>query len=551
MNKPLMLLIRDGWGMGKGGPGDAVAAANTPNMDRLLATYPMCTLDAAGEPVGVRDGSMGSSEVGHLNMGAGRIVEQEIMRVDRMMRDGSFYECPRLVEAIAHVKSTGGAFHMMGLIQDQGVHAHNDHLYAMLDHLASQGVKDVVVHFFADGRDTPQRSALTFLEPLEAKMAEAGVGRIGTVIGRYWAMDRGENWDRTEKAYRTLAFAEGDYTATSAREAIESAYVRADAQTASGDDICEVDEFICPTIIVDDAGSPVGKLNDGDALLHMNYRQDRAYQLTLVFAEKGFDKFDPAPMPDVFYMGITRYYDEFELALVPPMNMAHLLGEVLAENNKRQLRIAEFQKFRHVTSFFNGKLVEPYAGEDRIEVESITIPENQQPEMSAYEVTPLVVAGVTKGIAAGRQAAIDAPTATLQLGGDLPGGCPVEETYDAIMLNFANCDMVGHTGVFEAAVKSVEAVDTCIGKVVDAVLSVGGTVLITADHGNAEQMVGDDGCAQTAHTTNLVEFVYVADDHAERQLVEHGKLSDIAVTMLDLMGIEKPAEMTANTLLKS
>ena len=270
----------------------------------------------------------------------------------------------------------------------------------------------------------------------------------------------------------------------------------------------------------------------------------------MVFAEKGFDKFDTAPMPDVFYMGITRYYDEFTLALVPPMNMAHLLGEVLAENNKRQLRIAEFQKFRHVTSFFNGKLVEPYAGEDRIEVESITIPENQQPEMSAYEVTPLVVQAVTKGIAAGRQAAVDAPTATLQLGGDLPGGCAVEETYDAIMLNFANCDMVGHTGVFEAAVKAVETVDDCVGQVVDAVLSVGGTVLITADHGNAEQMI-NDGCAQTAHTTNVVEFVYVAADHADRQLVEHGKLSDIAVTMLDLMRIEKPKEMTANTLLKS
>ena len=547
MAKPLMLLIRDGWGIGKGGPGDAVAAARTPNMDRLLAEYPHCTLDASGEPVGVRDGSQGSSEVGHLNMGAGRIVEQEILRVDKMIREGTLFVVPRLVEAVERVKANGGAFHLMGLIQDEGVHAHNDHLFAFLDFLAKSGAENVVVHFFGDGRDTPPRSALTFLDALEAKMAEAGVGRIGTVMGRYWAMDRGENWDRTEKAWRALCFGEGDYTARSAREAIEAAYARADKEAAAGEDIVETDEFIRPTVIVDEAGAPVGRLHDGDALLHCNYRQDRAYQLTLAFAEPGFDKFSLEGAPDVFYMGLTRYYDEFAYALVPAMNMAHLFGEVLAENGLRQLRVAEFQKYRHVTSFFNGKLVEPYAGEDRIEVESITIPEDQKPEMSAYDVTPIVLTAVRDGIAAARSAAEACPTAKVQTGADLPAGCPLDETYDVIVLNYANCDMVGHTGVFEAAVQAVEAVDDCVGQVTDAVLSVGGTVLVTADHGNAEQMIDADGRPQTAHTTSPVHLVYVGAD--KRPLVKHGKLSDIAVTMLELLGIPKPEEMTAQTLL--
>jgi 2,3-bisphosphoglycerate-independent phosphoglycerate mutase len=549
--KPLVLLIRDGWGIGSGGEGDAVSAANTPNMDALLAKHPTCRLGCSGEAVGLRPGSQGSSEVGHLNMGAGRIVEQEVVRVDRLIKTGELFQQPRLVKAVEQVKANGGRFHLMGLVQDQGVHAMQEHLWTMLKFLASQGVKDVVVHFFADGRDTPPKSALDFLAQLQERFDEYGVGRVGSVMGRYWAMDRGENWDRTEKAYRALMFGEG-LTATSAKAAIEHAYQRAEGQKAAGDDIVETDEFIRPTLIVGDDGEPTDLVRSGDALLHFNYRQDRAIQLTKAFVEDGFAGFDRGGVPDVFYMGLTRYYDEFPFSLLPPMNMARLLGEVLCENHLRQLRIAEFQKFRHVTSFFNGKSLEPYGGEDDVQVDSISIPEDQKPEMSAYEVTDLVLTAVSDGIKALRDRAAGADNTKLELR-ELPGdGGDLAGTYDVIVINYANGDMVGHTGVFDAAVKAIEAVDECLGKVVEAVLARDGALLVTSDHGNAEQMLDPEtGGTQTAHTVNDVHCVLVSNDSQRYQLVERGKLGDVAPTMLGLLGIEKPAEMTAESLIKS
>lgn len=550
MAKPLVLLIRDGWGIGDGGKGDAVAAAATPNMDRILETYPNTAIRASGEAVGLRDGFQGSSEVGHLNMGAGRIVEQEILRVDKAIRDGSLFEHPRLTEAVEHCKNSGRTFHLMGLVQDQGVHATEDHLFALLEFLSREGIEDVCIHFFGDGRDTPPRSALRFLERLENVIASTGTGRVATVMGRYWGMDRARNWDRTERAYRALTAGEGR-TAESARAAIEEAYRRADDQEAAGEDLVETDEFITPTIITDDSGNPVGLIQPGDAVLHFNYRQDRAIQLTMAFVEDEFDGFDRGPKPDVFYMGLTRYYDEFACGLIPPMNMNNLLGLVLSERGYRQLRIAEYQKYRHVTSFFNGKRIEPYPGEDRIQVESTTLPEDQKPDMSAYEVTDLMLAAVTNGIGAARAAAEDMDMATVEIpeGDDAFGG-DLDDTYDVIVLNYANGDMVGHTGVFAAARKAIEAVDECLGRVVSAVLERNGTVLVTADHGNSERMIDPEtGGPQTAHTTSPVELAVVCNDHADMRLKDGGKLSDIAPTMLSILGIDIPEEMTADNLI--
>ena len=550
-NKPLLLLIRDGWGIGKKGPGDAVAAAKTPVTDALLAKYPHTVLEAAGEAVGVRAGSQGSSEVGHLNMGAGRIVEQEIVRVDRMIRDGSLFEVPLYRQAIERCKANDSAFHLMGLVQDQGVHSIEDHLFAFVRQLAKEGITRIFVHFFSDGRDTAPQSAKTFLSNLEAVFAEAGAGKVATVIGRYWAMDRGENWDRTEKAYNCMIKGEG-FTAKSAEEAIDAAYARAQEQKKAGDDIIETDEFIRPTVIVDENDAPVGLIKPGDCVLHFNYRQDRALQMTKAFVDEDFNSygFNRGPVGDYFFMGLTRYYDEFSAELVPPMNMSNLLCDVLSAHNLRQLRIAEFQKYKHVTSFFNGKLLKPSAGEDRIEVQSITIPEDQQPEMSIYPVTDMVLTAVNEGIEAVREKATGCDKSRLELGEDMPAGCPVNETYDTIMLNFANCDMVGHTGSFDAAVKAVESVDECTGKVVEAVLAKGGTVLVTADHGNAEQMVDANGGVQTSHTTNLVEFILVSDEMTDAKLIEKGKLADIAPTMLKILGVDQPAEMTAESIIE-
>ena len=553
MGKPLVLVIRDGWGIAPDGPGNAVTQARTPNMDKLLAEHPNCVLEASGTAVGVRAGSQGSSEVGHLNMGAGRIVKQEVVRVDELIESGELFKIPRLVDAVSYCKSAGSKFHLMGLVQDQGVHATQEHLFALLGFLAEQGLRKVFVHFFGDGRDTPPRSALTYLAQLEEKIAQCGVGQVASVMGRYYAMDRTGNWDRTECAYHALTSGAG-LVANSAKQAIENAYARADAvidrrKTDEDEDrIPETDEFIRPTLIVNAEGKCPGLIRDGDVVFHTNYRQDRAIQLTQAFVEDEFDCFPRGRKRDVTYIGMTRYYDEFAQALIPPMNMANLLGDLLGRNGLRQLRLAEFQKFKHVTSFFNGKLLAPFELEDRIKVDSITIPEDQKPEMSAFEVADLAVCAISDGISAVRQMAMEMDIAHLESPETLDAAERIDDTYDVIIINFANGDMVGHTGVLSAAIKAIETVDECVGRVVDAAMARGGTVLITADHGNSEQMIDAQGAAMTAHTLNDVEFVFVGGDDGLIRLKPRGKLSDIAVTILGLLGIDVPEEMTADNL---
>jgi len=574
MGKPLVLLVRDGWGRAPAGPGNAVTLARTPTMDRLLSTYPKCMLECSGEAVGVRKGAQGSSEVGHLNMGAGRIVEQEILRVDRLIASGQLAREPLLVKALGNCKQHNSSLHLMGLVQDQGVHATEEHLYALLRVAKDAGLTKVYVHFFADGRDTPPRSALIYLARLEEQFRQIGVGQVATVMGRYYGMDRGNNWDRTKRAYDAMVHGIG-LRARSAEAAIQEAYARADAEIAKRgeaakeeagaacaansedkeaepQEVLETDEFVQPTIIAGDDGQPLAQIRDNDSVIHFNYRQDRAIQMTRAFVEEDFKGFVRDPRPKICYVGLTRYYDEFENAIIPPMNMKNLLGEVLSRRGLWQLRISEYQKYRHVTSFFNGKRVKANPGEDRVQVASITIPEDQKPEMSAYEVTDLVLVAVSAGIAAVREKAKNTEGVTTA-----PAESPAlpadrgKDTYDVIVLNYANCDMVGHTGSLEAAIKAVETVDTCVGRVVEAVLARDGTVLVTSDHGNAEQMIDPEtGAPHTAHTTNDVDFVFVRSDVGGVRLRPLGILSDIAVTMLQLLNIPVPPEMTAKSLLE-
>jgi 2,3-bisphosphoglycerate-independent phosphoglycerate mutase len=562
MARPLVLIVRDGWGCGNpDDPGNAVSAAATPNTDRLLAGYPHTRLGAAGEDVGLTAGSQGSSEVGHLNMGAGRIVEQEVVRIEKRIKDGSFFSDRKLLGAIENCKERRTALHLMGLVQDQGVHAMEGHLYALLDLAGREGLEQVFVHFFSDGRDTPPRSALVYLERLEARIAETGIGKVASVMGRYYAMDRDRNWERTRLAYEALTEGKG-YRARSASEAIEAAYGRADAAIrdaeAAGRDLAgvvETDEFIKPTLIVADGGAPLGVVRPGDSVVFFNYRQDRAVQLTMAFVEVEFDypEFHRGPRMDLCYLGLTRYYDTFDNYIIPPMDMSNILGEVLAGHGMWQLRISETQKFRHVTSFFNSKREEAFPGEERILIASPKVPEDQKPEMSAYEVTEIVLVAIRDGIAAARQAACSTGEVRLYEAPPLEASAErFRDTYDIIIVNFVNGDMVGHTGVFEAGVKAIEAVDECVGRVVDAVLARDGVALVTADHGNAEAMIDPaTGKVQTAHTLNDVDFIYVAKGAAGIRLRDRGNLSDIGPTMLRILGIPQPPEMTARSLVAS
>ncbi len=556
MPRPIVLIVRDGWGIGRDYPGNAVALAHPPVLGRLLATYPNTVLGAAGRDVGLRPGYQGSSEVGHLNMGAGRIVEQEIVRVDKLIASGELFRHPRLLDATRQCAERGTALHLMGLVQDQGVHATEEHLYALVELAKRESLTRVFVHVFSDGRDTPPRSALVYLERLERKLAEVGVGRIASVMGRYYAMDRALNWDRIQRAYDALVHGKG-LLAPSARAAIEQAYARADrtlaaraAGTAGEDVLVETDEFIQPTLIAGDDGRPRATIRSGDAVVHFNFRQDRAIQLTRAFVDEPFTAFDRGPRLDICYRGLTRYYDEFPYAVLPPMNMDALLGEVVSAAGLWQLRIAEYQKYRHVTSFFNGKRIQPYAGEDRILVPSVTVTEDRCPEMKAYPVTDLVVTAIRDGIAAARRAASTGEGVQLEI--EPSRALPEErgrDTYDLIVLNYANCDMVGHTGVLPASVRAVQVTDECIGRVVEAARERGGAVVVTSDHGNVEQMIDPEtGGVQTAHTTNDVECIYVRDDDRQRVLRPRGVLADVGPTILQCLGLRVPPEMTAATL---
>lgn len=505
---PLVLVILDGWGLCEHKEGNAIVLARTPHMDRLWDQYPSTILSSSGEAVGLPEGQMGNSEVGHLNLGAGRVVYQELTRISKAIREGTFYNNDVLLEAVERVKKNGSALHLMGLLSDGGVHSHIEHLYALLELARDQGIEDIYVHAFLDGRDVPPDNALDYIVPLEDRLKKMKVGAIATVMGRYYAMDRDRRWDRTERAYRVLVLGEG-LKAGSAGEAVRQAYARG-----------ETDEFVQPTVINGPAGKPVATVRDGDAIIFYNFRPDRARQISRAFVDEEFDGFTRPVHPEVYFVCMTQYDKTIEAPVAyKPQVLVNTLGEVLSYRNLRQLRLAETEKYAHVTFFFNGGVEKPNAGEDRILVPSPKVATyDLKPEMSAYEVTD---------------------TFLKQL---------AEEKYHVVIMNYANPDMVGHTGVMEAAIKAIEVVDHCVGKVAGAVLQKGGTLIITADHGNAEMMKDNSGHPHTAHTTDPVPFILVGPEVKNLQL-RRGSLRDVAPTMLELLDISKPREMTGSSLI--
>lgn len=502
--KPLMLMILDGWGIN---PCDnqinAIKNAAPKEYLELLAKYPHSQLKASGEAVGLPEGQMGNSEVGHLNIGAGRVIYQPLVKITKDIRDGEFFEIPVLKEAFEYAKENNTAIHFAGLVSDGGVHSHIDHIYGLLQMAKNYGLTKVYLHAFLDGRDTPPSSAVNFLAQVEAKMAEIGVGKIATISGRYYAMDRDKNYDRTKIAYDNMTLGNG-IEVSSADEAIKASY-------AAG----VTDEFVKPTVI-----DKEGLVKSGDVLINFNFRPDRARQITRAFNDKEFTFFDRNINPIKVYC--MRQYDSTIDAPViyKDDEIVNTFGEVISKAGLTQLRTAETEKYAHVTFFFNGGVESQYPGEDRKLVASPKVATyDLKPEMSAYEVTE----GAKEALVSGK--------------------------YDVIILNFANPDMVGHTGVLEAAVKAIKAVDECVKVLVDTVLSLDGSVLITADHGNAELMVDPETNAPfTAHTTNEVPFIYVSN-HTEGVTLKDGKLADIAPTMLNILGIEQPKEMTGENLI--
>ncbi|MDP6524169.1 MAG: 2,3-bisphosphoglycerate-independent phosphoglycerate mutase [Kiritimatiellia bacterium] len=515
MRRPVALIIRDGWGLREETEGNAVAAADTPNTDSYKENYPWTTLECSGEAVGLPDGYQGSSEVGHLNMGAGRIVIQELKRIDDGLRTGALFDVEKWRNLVANWKQNESVLHLFGLLQDEGVHAHEEHLFKIMRRARSEYAEGrITIHPFLDGRDTPPRSTLEYIAKLEKVMAEVGNCRIGTAMGRYYAMDRSKNWELTDTAYHCIVSAEGR-RADSAVAAVEESY----ANDKTPDNVEMFDEYIPPYCIGDYAG-----VEDGDVVIHTNYRQDRAIQLTYAFVEDDYEG-TLKVKPSVTYLGLTRYYDTFKDYMMGAMDeeggMENLLGQTISDAGLRQLRIAETQKFRHVTSFFNGKSTTPYDGEDQVDIPSRFDPAmfGSHPEMEAYTVT-------------------DALLDKLE-----------DNAYGFIAVNYANGDMVGHTGDFDAARQAIGIVDECVGKIVSRLLELDAHILITADHGNSEMMVDPDTeMTKTSHTLCPVELIYVANDSPGKKLIERGKLADIAPTVLRLMDLEVPAEMTADDL---
>jgi len=507
--KPTVLMILDGYGLNSKVEGNAVAEAKTPVMDLLMAECPFVEGNASGMAVGLPDGQMGNSEVGHLNMGAGRIVYQELTRITKEIRDGEFFENEAFAKAIANCKENDSALHLYGLVSDGGVHSHNTHIYGLLELAKRAGLEKVYVHCFLDGRDTPPASGRDFVAELVAKMAEIGVGKVASVSGRYYAMDRDNRWDRVQLAYNALTKGEGKQ-ATDPVELIQASY-----------DEGVNDEFVVPTVVMEN-DAPVATIKDGDSVIFYNFRPDRARELTRVFCADEFDGFDRGERIKTTYVCFTEYdvtIPNKEVAF-HKVSITNTFGEFLAANGLTQARIAETEKYAHVTFFFNGGVEAPNAGEDRILVKSPKVATyDLKPEMSAYEVCDKLVE------------AIEA------------------DKYDVIIINFANPDMVGHTGVEDAAIKAVEAVDECVGKAVAALKKVGGQMFICADHGNAEQLVDyETGDSFTAHTTNPVPFILVNYDEAYT-LREGGCLADIAPTLIEMMGLTQPVEMSGKSLL--
>ena len=506
MDKKLtMLMILDGFGNNSNPDGNAVKLANTPNIDKLMKTNPVTEIYTSGLNVGLPDGQMGNSEVGHTNIGAGRIVYQELTRITKSIEEGDFFSIPELNEAIENCKKHNSKLHIMGLLSDGGVHSHNRHLYALLEFAKRKGFEDVFVHCFLDGRDTPPTSAENYIMKLEEKMKEKGIGKIATLSGRFYAMDRDKRWQRIQKAYDAMVKGEG-VKAQSAVSAIESSYQQ------------EIfDEFVEPTIICN-ADKPVATIKEHDSVIFFNFRPDRAREITRALVDPEFKEFETKKL-DLYFVCFRQYDETMPNVHIAfkPTTLTNTFGEYISKKGYTQLRIAETEKYAHVTFFFNGGEEKQYEGEDRILVPSPKVETyDQKPEMSAYEVTEKVIEAINSG------------------------------KYDNIILNYANPDMVGHTGNLEAAIKAIETIDECVGKVLKAVEEKNGVLLITADHGNAEQMIDyTTKDPHTAHTTNPVPLILVGMDAK----LKSGKLADLAPTMLDIMGLEKPDEMTGESLI--
>ena len=502
-----MLVICDGWGVRDDAEGNAIEAARPANFRRMLAEFPSTALFASGEDVGLPAGQMGNSEVGHLNLGAGRMVPQDILRIDLAIRDGSFFRNPALEKACEAARSRQTALHLMGLVSDGGVHSHENHLFALLELAARSGPAAVFVHAFLDGRDTPPRSAPIYIKRLEDAISRIGRGRIGTVAGRYYAMDRDKRWDRTAKAYAALTRGVG-IEAGSPAEALASASLRG-----------ETDEFVLPTVVCEE-GAPIARVRDGDSVVFFNFRADRARQLTEAFTRTDFGAFPRGDPPEVSYVCMTEYKKEYGLPVAfPPQRLVNILAQVWEEAGVRNLRLAETEKYAHVTYFFNGGVEKEYGGESRLLVPSPKVATyDLQPEMSAPQITEKALEAIAS------------------------------DRYDAIVLNFANADMVGHTGKLQPTIEAIQCLDRCLGDLLHPVLGRGGAFLMTGDHGNAEQMIDPEtGEPQTAHTTNPVPLI-VATGGDRRPLAPGGALKDVAPTILGLMGIPVPREMTGRDL---
>ncbi len=509
--KPLLLMILDGWGIAAPGPGNAVRLAKTPALDRLFQTCPHTRLLTSGKSVGLPEGVMGNSEVGHLNIGAGRIVYQDLLRIDKAVEDGTFFSNPTLDGAMRKVAQSGRNLHLMGLVSDGGVHSQITHLLALLEMAKRLGLARVFVHVILDGRDTPPDKGQHYVTALQDHLRNVGIGQIATICGRFYAMDRDTRWQRTEKAYRLYTEGLG-VTHTDPVETIKEAYQRG-----------ESDEFVQPVVIARADASPRAIVQDGDAIVFFNFRADRARQLTRAFTEPDFTAFTRAKQPRLAdYVCMTTYDEHFGLPVVfPPQHLASILGECVSARGLRQLRIAETEKYAHVTYFFNGGEEKPFANEDRCLIPSPRdVPTyDHKPEMSAGAVTEEVLRRIAS------------------------------DQYALIVLNFANMDMVGHTGVLAAAIKACETVDGCVDRIVQAAVARGGALIITADHGNAETMLEESGKIHTAHTTNPVPLILVGEQLRRKQL-RQGVLGDIAPTILELLGIDQPAEMTGKSLIE-
>ncbi len=513
---PVILAILDGWGLAEPSATNAVSVARTPNMDRLMATYPMTSLVAHNGLVGLPEGQMGNSEVGHLNIGAGRIVYQDYTRINRAVDQGEFAANPVFGKLMDQVLAAGTRLHLCGLVSDGGVHSHIRHLIALVELAKAKGL-EVLIHCFMDGRDTPPHSGIDYLEELGQALDRIGCGRIATVSGRYYAMDRDKRWDRVKKAWDALVLGEGP-TARDALTLVRESYAK------------EItDEFIIPTVLVDDEGQPIGRIQDQDGVLFFNFRADRVRELCHAFGDADFSGFDPGVRPALTgLVTMTEYEADFTFPVAfPPVTLTHILGEEVSGHGRRQLRIAETEKYAHVTYFFNGGNEVPFAGEDRLLINSPrdVATYDQKPQMSAVEVTDSLLDTLVR---------------------EERGGKP----YDLVILNFANGDMVGHTGVMEAAVAACETVDRCVGRIEAFVAERGGVLLITADHGNAEQMLdAENGGPYTAHTLSPVPFILVSEGLKERHLRSGGALKDIAPTILSLMELPVPGEMEGESLI--